>query len=236
MKCFPARLFPLALPVLLFLSSCAVLVGNRGSGPCPVGDEAGQDEEEAALHQEQLLLSLEIARLQGEQELAEAELEKVLARRALKEAKRALDGFKAQEIPLRRGEQELALMEARNGLLNAQVELSELEGMYEVHDSDPETAALVLDRARRALEEARLTLEVEERRMTFLVDVELPSEERDLRHDVDEAEVDQERAKAALKLTQRTVELDLLEAEEEAMDLEQEGDEEAQADEDEERE
>jgi hypothetical protein len=167
---------------------------------------------------------IEIAQLTAAADLTAAELEKSVARRDLTNARRDLEVFLNLDRPLRLAEQELAVVEARDYMETSEVELAELEEMYAQHPADPKTAELVMERSRSTLEGARLSLAVEEQRLVYMVDGELPGEERGYREAVDEAEAELEQARRALKLVRQQTELDILDAwEESGLEAEAEG-------------
>lgn len=208
--------------VLLPLCACAVTVETTGSGDWDDSPGYGEAVDEEAEQRGRLVI--EIAQLTAAADLTAAELEKSVARRDLTNARRDLEVFLNLDRPLRLAEQELAVVEARDYMETSEVELAELEEMYAQHPADPKTAELVMERSRSTLEGARLSLAVEEQRLVYMVDGELPGEERGYREAVDEAEAELEQARRALKLVRQQTELDILDAwEESGLEAEAEG-------------
>jgi hypothetical protein len=123
-------------------------------------------------------MGLEIAELEVQISLAQAEEELRAKRVALAEAEVALKAFLEIERPLGLAKAHLDLTRAQNDKSDADEELAELIALYAQDNIDESTEELVIHRGKRDIAVAGASLELETRDLARLESIELAAEQR----------------------------------------------------------
>lgn len=236
------RATPLLLPILLSTLACVTVpedsgTAGRGGDGAKTAETAQKKDADAEVddradklrkkqretdkkHREQRYagLELEIARKKADSDAEQAELKVAETFRALEEAKRALEHFRAVEGPLKAARSDLDLQRAERRLVEAR---QDLEGILAIYDEEVEAPSkdAVIQRhetqvmfAERELAIAKRTIEV-----TRAKDIE--KTERDLVWAVEKATAEHDRAVEDRERERATAELDLLKKEAAIKDL-----------------
>ncbi len=182
----------------LFAASCRSPAASEKPGSSGAAEEAAKDEEVSSEKIHIAEMELALARLEGEQEIAAAELAVKKARQGQEQVRTKKAGFESGGRALKLDEARLALDRARGRASDAEAELAELEAMYKEEEFAEKTKELVLARGRRELEHARRDLGLSERRLKQLEEFELTGEANEVEKDATEAQKDLLEAEQAL--------------------------------------
>lgn len=197
---------PLLLPLAL-----ALAVGGCASPSAAAREPGVKDEEEGGAEAASLArkievahLELELARLEAEQEVAQAERALVAVKVEGDKTRLEREAFETSGRARALDEARLDLDRSRGRAEDAAAELAELEAMYAEEEFATKTKELVLARGRRDLEHSRRALDLAERRMRELEGFELTGKDRDLEHkrlgaEKDLVEAEQKLAKLRLE-------------------------------------
>jgi len=196
MKTLPASYFrpfttSACLAAALALGACNSLKNGGGAPPAAGAKEDDGEEDEAAELARKLeigKLELDLAKLEAEQDLSNAELAVEFARAGLVKARGDQEAFLKAERALEVDQGVLGLDASKGRADDAAAELAELEAMYSAEEFAKKTKELVITRSRRDLDFAKRSLELAQRRRTVEDTYELPAKERDLAHAVRSAE------------------------------------------------
>ena len=184
---------------LVSLASCAASAAGSLSDAKNGADEASA-EKDTAFELALAELELEKAQLESEQGLAKAELALKLATGKLVEAQATLAAFNERGKVIDHGERKLAVDRTSGRAEDAAAELAELEAMYAEEEFAEKTKELVLTRGRRALTHSKRQLELENKKLEKLVQVDQVIERQKLERGLQEAEGKVEGAKLAVEI------------------------------------
>jgi hypothetical protein len=209
MKKTPSLFLSLLLPVLAAapFASCAATGAEPAGAPAAAQEgaadgkgeakgDAKQDaakKEEAAKRKKQrdfeyAQLALEAATMDSENERRATSNAIEAAERELKAAKNEQEHFKKKVVPLELDERALAVDRAKQNVLEAREELTELEAMYAQEDFAKATKELVMTRGRSRLAMSERDLGLAERRATMVKEFDHKKREREFADRVKKAE------------------------------------------------
>ena len=239
-----SKFLPVPLLVIGALASCTTYTprvepipqGTRSTPPESAGAahtaeqapaEAAKAPSEAELRKksrevEYAKLQLEIARLEAENERKSAKQGVEGAERELAAAKAERDQFKKTGLAHELDERALSLDRAKQNVLEAEQELTELETMYKQEEFAGATKELVLTRGRSRLEMSKRDLELNQRRSDQLKNFELKKREKELGERVTKAQQALEEAKARAAKVELAQRLALMRSEHSLADAERE--------------
>ena len=185
--------------------------------------KAGADSKaaEAAYALKKAELEFERSLLQIQSEKREAELAQETAQAELEDAERALEEFAAQR-KLKLDEAQLSLERSMGQASDAELELAELQAMYDEEDFAEKTKELVLNRGRRNLEHSKRALALAKEELRQLVEHELPAGERELVWDLKLAREGLDKAQRDLAIAALATKIDTLQAEQDLKEARQE--------------
>jgi len=218
----------LALSCILS-SGCAVSLGVE------VGEEHSEWEEEHEHERDEddsAKLKHRLAELEAASSITEAEASLKGAEAELMQAHKALEVFNEGAAQDRRREAELDVERSRVQLDEQRATLAQLESDYSRYGDDElakQTADIVLNRHRARVRFEEVELELAERALWRMRELELPMERAELEAAVESAEAAVLEAHMAVEMANIQRELDMREVEEE---LEREHDEDHEDDED----
>ena len=191
-------------------SSAGSDAGSADATSDEVEDEADTTESEFALQLAKLEHERSLMQIKGEMGAAQFALSG--AKSDLQDAERALEEHKA-ERQVRLDEAQLDLDGSIGRAKDAELELAELQAMYDEEDFAEKTKELVLERGRRSLAHSKRRLVIAKERMRQLVEEELPGEERDLMWDLKAAKIGFNDAQRDLSIATLSLKIDSLQAE-----------------------
>lgn len=166
---------------------------KEGGAGSPGAASAKDDEKAQTLDDKSFELAmanvdLELAKLSVGVSKSEASAGLARAERQHAEAAKALEQFKAVEMPLRVQDGQLDVDEAKFGIEMKKIELEELLAMYKNDTMAESTKEIVVKREKRELEFMQLRLAMQETRFATLTGFELPHELADKEDAVRQAE------------------------------------------------
>jgi len=179
-------------------------------------ENAEADQTEKVLKRAKLARELEIARqkvrkaelaLQNQRADDQAAIDKARVERELAEIK--LKKFESQDAPHKLAETRLSLKNAQDNLKEQEEELEQLEMMYKEEDLADKTREIVLERGRRRLERARMSLANQQNALQILEQHTQPFELAELRSQVTQKDqaLDGARRSAEAKLLEKQIDL-----------------------------
>lgn len=155
---------------------------------------------------------LKIQRLTNQSNIAKAEMEKVTAYEALRK-------YKQIEGPKKLRDAELALKEAKINLEREQDELDQLRKMYRADEITEETEKIVLKRAKQAVQKAKENVRTKELELKMFREYEHPAQLKKLEMDFQQKQAELERTKVTAEANIAQKESDVLKAEVEVHEL-----------------
>lgn len=196
-------------------------------------DKAKAEKEKAdrAIKRAKLMRDLQIAReevakvqasMQDQEASSKENLEKAASEREL--VARRLREFEEKHVPVRLDRSRLDLQGTRDYVKESEEELAQLEMMYAEADLADKTREIVIERAKRRLERARRSLDIQTRDSENLERATIPVEREDLRLQLmqkDQA-LEQARRQAAADARAKRIELMRAQSEVERILAEQE--------------
>jgi hypothetical protein len=198
--------------LLVLTAACSSTDAARSNGE-PRGDggraeKADGEDGEGAYELAKLEAELRIATLEAEARIARGEREVADAQVAVAHAERDLANFEVERA-IRVADEELGMDRARQSVAEDQMELDELIAMYDADQFATTTKELVVSRSRARLEFSRRGLEIAEREMRQVFEVELPRESEELTLKLDAARFELEMARHDLEVTRLETKLEL---------------------------
>jgi len=200
----------IAALLLLLTAACSSTDAARSGGE-PRGDGGPaekSDDSDEAYEIAKLETELRIATLEAEAKLSRGEREVADAQLAVAHAERDLATFEIERA-IRVADEELGMDRARQSVAEDQMELDELIAMYDADQFATTTKELVVSRSRARLEFSRRGLEIAEREMRQVFEVELPRESEELTLKLDAARFELQMARHDLEVARLESKLDL---------------------------
>jgi len=133
-------------------------------------------------------LNLHKERLQHEEWESRSRFELEEVEKNLHFARRKLDGYREVQLPLNRRDEAAQVRAYLHRITDQEEEIAQLGKMYKEDELTEETEEIVLERAKRQLEEVRESLERFRARRAFLHEFEEPRTLHGLEHAVEQAE------------------------------------------------
>lgn len=192
---------------------------KQNATPVQAGAESKTAQAASALKQAELEFERSLLRIQGE--MREAQLAGESAQVELENAERAVEEFVAQR-KLKLDEAQLSLDRSMGQASDAELELAELQAMYDEEDFAEKTKELVLNRGRRNLEHSQRALALAKEELRQLLEHELPAGERKLAWDLKLAREGVDKAQRELAIAALAMKIDTLQAEQDRQEARQE--------------